>query len=153
PEADPQLRDVQTAARAIGQQIDILNASSEGDVDTAFPTLVQRRDGALLVTNDAFFNDQTERLVALASRYRVPTIYDRGHFAVGGGSISYEPNLVGAFPHRGLHPAKIQKGAGPADLPIEQATKFELIINLKTAKALGLEIPPMLLARADEVIE
>jgi ABC-type uncharacterized transport system substrate-binding protein len=153
PEAEPQLRDVQTAARAIGQQIDILNASSEGEVDTAFSTLVQRRDGALLVTNDAFFNDQTERLVALASRYRVPTIYDRRQYAVAGGLISYGTHYVGAFRQLGMYTAKILSGARPADLPIEQATKFELIINLKTAKALGLEIAPMLLARADEVIE
>jgi len=153
PEAEPQLRDVQTAARAIGQRIDILNASTERDVDTAFTTLAQRRVGALVVTNDAFFHDQTERLVALAARHAVPTICDRRQYALAGGLISYGPHYVGAFRQLGIYTAKILNGARPADLPVEQATKFELVINLKTAKALGIEVPPTLLARADEVIE
>ena len=153
PEAEPQLRDMQTAARTIGQQIYILNASSEHDVVTAFATLVQRRDGALLVTNDAFFTDQTEQLVALAARYTVPTIYDRRRYTVAGGLISYGTHYVGAYRQLGIYTAKILNGAKPADLPIEQATKFELVINLKTAKALGITIPQTLQVAADEVIE
>jgi putative tryptophan/tyrosine transport system substrate-binding protein len=153
PEAVPQLRDVQTAARAIGQQIHILNASTERDVDTAFATLVQQLDGALLVTNDAFFHDQREQLVALAARHAVPTIYDRRAYAAAGGLISYGTHYVGAFRQLGIYTARILNGTKPADLPVEQSAKFELVINLKTAKVLGLAVPPTLLARADEVIE
>ena len=153
PEAEPQLRDVQTAARAIGQQIHILNASTERDVDTAFATLVQQLDGALLVTNDAFFHDQREQLVALAARHAVPTIYDRRAYAAAGGLISYGTHYVGAFRQLGIYTARILNGTKPADLPVEQSAKFELVINLKTAKVLGLDVPPTLLARADEVIE
>ena len=153
PEAEPQLRDVQTAARAIGQQIHILNASTERDVDTAFATLVQQLDGALLVTNDAFFHDQREQLVALAAHHAVPTIYDRRAYAAAGGLISYGTHYVGAFRQLGIYTARILNGTKPADLPVEQSAKFELVINLKTAKVLGLDVPPTLLARADEVIE
>ena len=153
PEAEPQLRDVQTAARAIGQQIHILNASTERDVDTAFATLVQQLDGALLVTNDAFFHDQREQLVALAARHAVPTIYDRRAYASAGGLISYGTHYIDAFRQLGIYTARILNGTKPADLPVEQSAKFELVINLKTAKALGIEVPPSLLARADEVIE
>jgi putative tryptophan/tyrosine transport system substrate-binding protein len=153
PEAEPQLRDVQTAARVIGQQIHILNASTERDVDTAFATLVQQLDGALLVTNDAFFHDQREQLVALAARHAVPTIYDRRAYAAAGGLISYGTHYVGAFRQLGIYTARILNGTKPADLPVEQSAKFELVINLKTAKVLGLDVPPTLLARADEVIE
>ena len=153
PEAEPQLRDVQTAARAIGQQIHILNASTERDVDTAFATLVQQLDGALLVTNDAFFHDQREQLVELAARHAVPTIYDRRAYAAAGGLISYGTHYVGAFRQLGIYTARILNGTKPADLPVEQSAKFELVINLKTAKVLGLDVPPTLLARADEVIE
>ena len=153
PEAEPQLRDVQTAARAIGQQIHILNASTERDVDTAFATLVQQLDGALLVTNDAFFHDQREQLVELAARHAVPTIYDRRAYAEAGGLISYGTHYVGAFRQLGIYTARILNGTKPADLPVEQSAKFELVINLKTAKVLGLDVPLTLLARADEVIE
>src|SRR5436190_3903213 len=132
PEAEPQLRDVQTAARAIGQQIHILNASTEGDVDTAFATLVQQRDGALLVTNDAFFMDRSEQLVALAARHAVPTIYDRREYTVAGGLISYGTHYVSAYRQLGIYTAKILNGTKPADLPVEQSTRFELVINLKT---------------------
>jgi putative ABC transport system substrate-binding protein len=153
PEAEPQLRDVQTAARAIGQQIHILNASTERDVDTAFATLVQQLDGALLVTNDAFFHDQREQLVELAARHAVPTIYDRRAYAEAGGLISYGTHYVGAFRQLGIYTARILNGTKPADLPVEQSAKFELVINLKTANVLGLDVPLTLLARADEVIE
>src|SRR5262245_21452734 len=153
PEAEPQVRDVQASARAVGQQIDILTASSERDIDAAFATLVPRRHGVLLVTNDALFADQSALLVELAARHSVPTIYDRRQYAAAGGLISYGTHYIGAYRQLGIYTAKILNGARPADLPVEQATKFELIINLKTARALGLVIPPTLLARADEVIE
>jgi ABC-type uncharacterized transport system substrate-binding protein len=153
PEAEPQLRDVQTAARAIGQPIHILSASTERDIDGAFATLVQQQDGALLITNDAFFIDRSEQLVVLAARHAVPAIYDRRAYAAAGGLISYGTHYVDAFRQLGVYAAKMLNGAKPADLPVEQSTKFELVINLKTAKALGLDIPAKLLALADEVIE
>jgi putative tryptophan/tyrosine transport system substrate-binding protein len=152
PEAEPQLRDVQTAARAIRQSIHILNASTEGEIDAAFATL-EKLDGALLVTNDAFFIDRMEQLVALSTRHSVPTIYDRRAYVSAGGLISYGTHYVEAFHQLGLYSAKILNGAKPADLPVEQSTKFELVINLKTAKALGLNLPAGLLALADELIE
>ncbi len=153
PEAEPQLRDVQTAARAIGQQIHILNASTEGDVDTAFATLVQQRDGALLVTNDAFFMDRSEQLVALAARHAVPTIYDRREYTVAGGLISYGTHYVSAYRQLGIYTAKILNGTKPADLPVEQSTRFELVINLRTARALGITVPTTLITISDELIE
>jgi putative ABC transport system substrate-binding protein len=153
PEAEPQLRDVQRAARTIGQPIHILSASTERDVDTAFTTLVQQQDGALLITNDAFFFDRSEQLVALAARHAVPTIYDRRAYATAGGLISYGTHYVSAFHELGVYTARILNGIKPADLPVEQSTKFELVINLKTAKVLGLDVPAKLIARADEVIE
>jgi putative tryptophan/tyrosine transport system substrate-binding protein len=153
PEAEPQLRDVQTAARAIGQPIHILNASTERDVDTAFATLVQQRDSALLITNDAFFIDRSEQLVALAARHSVPTIYDRRAYAAAGGLISYGTHYLDAFRQLGVYTAKILSGSKPADLPVEQSTKFELVINIKTVKALGLDVPAKLIALADELIE
>jgi putative ABC transport system substrate-binding protein len=153
PEAEPQLKDVQAAARALGQQLRILNASSQGDVEAAFATIVDQRDPALLVTNDPLFISRLEQLVALATRYAVPTVYDRRTYAVAGGLISYGTDYLDGYRKLGVYTAKILGGAKPADLPVEQSTKFELVINLKTAKALGLEISPTLLARADEVIE
>jgi putative ABC transport system substrate-binding protein len=153
PEAEPQLRDVQSAARAIGQPIHILNASTERDVDTAFATLVQQRDGALLVTNDAFFFDRSEQLVALAARHAVPTIYDRREYTAAGGLVSYGTHYVDAYRQLGIYTAKILNGTKPADLPVMQSTKFELVINRQTARLLGIDVPPTLLAIADEVIE
>ena len=153
PEAEPQLRDVQTAARSIGQPIHILSASTAGDVDTAFTTLVQQHDSALLITNDAFFIDRIEQLVGLAARYAVPTIYDRRAYAAAGGLISYGTHYIDAFRQLGAYTTRILNGAKPADLPVEQSTKFELVINLKTSKALGLNVSAKLLALADELIE
>jgi putative ABC transport system substrate-binding protein len=141
PEAEPQLRDVQTAARAVGQQIHILNASTERDIDASFTTLVQGRDDALLVTNDALFFDRTEQLVALAALHSVPTIYDRRSYATAGGLASYGTDYIDAMRQLGVYATKILRGIKPADLHMEQSTKFELVINLKTAKALGLKIP------------
>ena len=153
PEVAPQLADVQSASRAMGQPILILNASNESDFDTAFASLVQHRADALLVTNDAFLFNRRDQIAALATRNAVPTIYDRREYAAAGGLISYGPNYVDAYRQAGIYAGRILKGEKPGDLPVMQSTKFELVINLKAAKALGLEIPPILLALADEVIE
>jgi putative tryptophan/tyrosine transport system substrate-binding protein len=160
PDADLQRRDVQAAATAIGQQLRILNASTESDVDAAFVSLVEQRADALLVGNDAllvgndvFFTNRREQIVALAARHAVPAIYAFRSFAEGGGLMSYSTSLVEVYRQVGLYVGRILKGATPAELPVVQPTKFELVINLKTAKALGLTVPQTLLVAADEVIE
>jgi putative ABC transport system substrate-binding protein len=153
PEAAPQLRDLETAARNTGQQIRFISASSELEIDTAFADIVSARDAALLVTNDALFDDKREQLVALAARHAIPTIYDRRSYVTAGGLMSYGTNYPDGFRRLGLYTTKVLNGAKPSDLPVEQATKFELVINLKTAQALNLAIPPKLLFTADEVIE
>ena len=147
------MQDIPDAARAIGQKIVILEASNEREVDAAFATLVQRQIGALLVASDPFFSNRRNQILALASRYSVPAIYYLREFAAAGGLISYGANLADAFRQVGIYAGRILKGEKPADLPVMQPTKFELVINLKTAKALGLIIPDRLLALADEVIE
>jgi putative tryptophan/tyrosine transport system substrate-binding protein len=153
PEAEPQIRDLQTAATVVGQRLQILSASSDAEIDSAFATLVNSRAAALLVTNDALFDSTRDRLVALAAGRAVPTIYDRRAYATAGGLISYGTHYLDGYRRLGIYAAKILNGAKPADLPVEQSTKFELVINLKTARALGLEIPQTLLATADEVIQ
>jgi putative ABC transport system substrate-binding protein len=153
PNAERRTREVQEAARVMGRQLTILKASTESEIDAAFTTLVQLQAGALLVGADAFFNNRREQLVALASRHAVPAIWEWREFALAGGLISYGPSLTSVNRLKGIYVGKILKGAKPADLPVQQPTRFELVINLKTAKALGLTVPQTLLARADEVIE
>jgi ABC-type uncharacterized transport system substrate-binding protein len=153
PIADTQLRDLHETARALGLQINVLDASSEHEVDAAFATMVQQRTSALLVSGDPFFTDRRDRLVALAARHEVPAIYQWREFTTAGGLISYGASLSDAYRQGGVYVGKILKGASPAELPVMQPTKFELVLNLKTAKALGLDVPPSLLARVDEVIE
>jgi len=153
PEAEPQLNHLQAAARVIEQQLRILNASSGSEIDAAFAAVVKQRDAALLVTNDPLFISRVDQLVGLAARHAVPTIYDRRAYTVAGGLISYGTDYFDGYRKLGIYASKILKGAKPADLPVEQSTKFELVINLKTAKTLGVNVPDKLLALADEVIE
>jgi putative tryptophan/tyrosine transport system substrate-binding protein len=153
PGPERMILDMEEAARAKGVQLPILKAGTESEIDAAFASLVQLHAGALLVGNAPFFNSRGEQLAALASRHAVPAIYERREFVAAGGLISYGPSLMAAFRQIGTYAGKIPKGAKPADLPVEQPTRFELVVNLKTAKALGLTVPQSLLARADEVIE
>lgn len=151
--AEPQSRNLQEAARAKRVQLYILKAGTETEIDNAFARLAQLHVDALLVGTDVFFFSQNEHLVALAARYAIPTIYELSVFTTAGGLISYGPSLNSLSGHAGIYVGKILKGIKPADLPVQQPNKFELVINSATAKALGLTVPQSLLASADEVIE
>jgi ABC-type uncharacterized transport system substrate-binding protein len=151
--AERTTREVEEAARAKGLRLHILKASTESEIDAAFTSRAQMQAGALVVGADAFFNSRREQLVALASRHGVPAIYERREFTTAGGLISYGPSFTATFRQAGIYAGKILKGAKPADLPVQQPTTFELVVNLKTAHVLGLTVPPSILSRADEVIE
>ena len=153
PDANLQLQELQEAARAIKRQLNIVHASTDAEIDTAFTTVTQQGAVALLVTEDPFLGSRNEQLVALAARYKLPAIYYNRTFAKIGGLASYGTDFVDGFRLAGIYAGKILKGASPADLPVLQPTKFELVINLKTAKALGLDLSLSLQQRADEVIE
>ena len=153
PDSATQLRDVEEAARTLGLQIRILRASTESELKSGFATLAQQRPDGLLIAPAAFFTAQRKQIVELAAGHSLPTIYGWRDFPTAGGLMSYGSSLVDSFRQAGIYTGRILKGEKPADLPVLQPTKFELVINLQTARALGLEIPPTLLARADEVIE
>jgi putative ABC transport system substrate-binding protein len=153
PTFDDQLKEIQEAARAMAQQISVLHVSNEREIDAAFVSAAELRVGALLVTADPFMFSRLDRLIALAKRNSVPVFYFAREFAAAGGLISYGISLAEAYRLVGIYTGRILKGEKPADLPVQQLTKFEMVINLTTAKALGLEVPPGLSARADEVIE
>jgi putative ABC transport system substrate-binding protein len=151
--AEAQSRDLQTAARSLGLQIHLLHASTDRDLETVFATLVQLRPGGLVISSDSFLFTRSEQLAALALQHRVPAIFGFREFAVAGGLMSYGANLIEQHRTVGIYIGRILTGEKPSNLPVQQSTKVELIVNLKTAKALGVTVPLVLLGRADEVIE
>jgi putative tryptophan/tyrosine transport system substrate-binding protein len=153
PNAQTQSRDVHVATQDLGLQLHVLHANSESDFEKAFVAMAQLRVGALMIGTDGFLNSRSEQLATLAIRHAMPAIFQYREFTAAGGLMSYGTSLTDTYRKVGVYVGRILKGEKPADLPVQQATKVELIINLRTAKALGLEVPPTLLARADEVIE
>src|SRR6516162_2449728 len=153
PDRADQTRQVQEAAATTSQQTHILLARTESDIDAAFATAVQLHAGAMLITTDQFFNSQRDKISALAARHAIPAIYEQREYAQAGGLMSYGTNYRDGYRQVGVYAGRILKGEKPGDLPVVQSTKFEFVINLKTAKALGLEVPPNLSAEADEIIE
>jgi len=153
PDIEAERRDLLAAAQAIGQQLIVLDVSSDREIETAFTALVQRGAGALHVGTGAFMNSQRERIVALTARHGIPAIYNWREAVAAGGLMSYAPSITDAYRQAGIYAGRILKGEKPGDLPVMLPTKFELVVNVKTAQALGLEIPDKLLALADEVIE
>jgi putative tryptophan/tyrosine transport system substrate-binding protein len=148
-----QIQEIREPARSLGLQIHVLEASSEGQIEIAFEKMMQQRLGALLLANDTYLSGRRELFVALATRHAIPVMYAGRDAVAAGGLISYDASAIDQFRQVGTYVGRILRGEKPADLPVLQPTKFELAINIKTAKALGLEVPSMLLARADEVIE
>jgi putative ABC transport system substrate-binding protein len=153
PDAESQSKDVREAARMLGREARVVNASSEGELSAVFSLLVQLKAGILLVTADAFFLSRRDQLVALAARHSIPVLYWAREFVLAGGLMSYGPDIGDGYHQAGVYAGRILKGAKPGDLPVVQPTKFELVINLKAAEALGVTIPETLLATADEVIQ
>jgi len=153
PNAERGAKDVQSAAGTIGQKVVVFYASNEREIDTAFASLVQQQAGGILIYPDGFFTGRRDQLVELAARYKIPAIYPWRDYAVAGGLMSYGTSIREAFRWAGTYVGKVLKGAKPADLPVIQPSKFEVVINLKTARALNLSVPTSLLLRADEVIE
>jgi len=153
PYAESEVGKAQEAARSFGQQLHVVRAATAQEIDAAFATLVQLRAGALLIGTDPFFSSRREQFVALAARHAMPAIFDLREFATAGGLLSYGASITEAYRQAGIYTGKILNSAKPADLPVLQPTKLELVINLKTAKTLGLTIPQSLLLRADEVIQ
>ena len=153
PELPPQIPGVQEAARALGLRVIVVNAASPSEIDAAYATLVQEGARAVFVASGPFFINQRSQLIALAARHAIPCIYGDREYAAAGGLASYGNNLEDAYRRNGVYVARILKGDKPGDLPIDRSVKFDLVVNLKTAKALGLNIPPTLLAITDEVIE
>jgi putative ABC transport system substrate-binding protein len=153
PTAETQVENTQAAARAIGLRIVVVAASDERGLDTVFETLAQQKADALAVGADPFFSSRSEQLIRLAARYRLPAVYEWRESAAAGGLMSYGTSLADAFRNLGVYTGRILKGVKPSDLPVMQQTRFELVINLKTANALGLKVPALLLAQADEVVE
>jgi putative ABC transport system substrate-binding protein len=150
---DAQLQDIQGAARIVGQQIHILRASADQEIEAAVATAAQIRAGALLVAADPVLFIKRNQIVALAAHHAIPAMYETREYAMAGGLVSYGVSIPDAYRHAGIYTGRILKGEKPADLPVVQSSRFEFVINLKTAKALGLDVPATLLARADEVIE
>ena len=153
PNAEPLSKDLQTAARALGLRLEVLHANTDGELDRAFASLPQLRAGALMIAPDPFFNARSAQLAALANRYAMPTIYQYRQFVAAGGLMSYGASNTDSHRQLGVYTGRLLGGAKPGDLPVQQSTKIELFVNLKTAKALGLTIPQTILLRADEVIQ
>jgi putative ABC transport system substrate-binding protein len=153
PDSATQLQDIEEAARMRGQQIHVLNASSEREIDAAFASLVKERVGAILATSDPFFDTRRDQIISLAARYSIPTMYGQRDYVVAGGLASYGASFAEAYRQAGIYVGRILKGEKPSDLPVMQPTKFDFVINRKTAKALNLKIPAKLIALADDVVE
>jgi putative ABC transport system substrate-binding protein len=153
PSAEMYSKTAAAAASALGIQVRVLNASTERDLEESFASLVKLGAGGLVVPNEPFFDSQRERIVALSARYAVPTVYSIREYVVAGGLMSYGPSLTDSYRRAGMYAGRVLKGEKPVDLPVMQPTKFESVLNLKTARSLGLTVPPNLLALADEVIE